>query len=411
MNNQILIVGAGQAGMQIADSLRDGGYEGKIVMVGDETIAPYQRPPLSKAFLYGDSDEESLQFRNEKFYADNKIELILGDKVTNVEMGGDGGVATTANGQSIAFDQMALTPGSMPRKLNIEGSDLDGVLYLRSIDDARALKAHWDDAKSVVVIGGGFIGMEVAAVASKAHKAVTVLEGGERLMARAVCPFTSQYFLDAHQRRGAKFVLNARIAAFVGEGGKVTGVKLEDGTVVAADIVMVGIGVVARTEVAALLGLEISNGAIAVDQFARTSNPLVVAAGDAVMLPNPTGDDGLVRLESVQNAVDQAKVAAKTLLGVLEPYRSIPWFWSDQADIKLQIAGLSTGYDQTVVRGNPDTDSFSVLYYRSGRLIAIDAVNQVSDFMAVRRCLASGSTIDSVAAADSDVALKTLVSA
>lgn len=407
---KILIVGAGQAGMQIADSLRENGFAGQITMVGDENVLPYQRPPLSKAFLYGDADEESLQFRNQKFYDDNKIELILGDAIVAVTTSETGGRATTASGKTIDFDRLALAPGSTPRKLEIPGSDLPGVLYMRSLADAQALKSRWADAKNVVVIGGGFIGLEVAAVAEKAGKAVTVLEGADRMMARAVCPITSSYFKDAHERRGAKIILDARISNFVGDA-TLTAVELADGTLLPADIVMVGIGVLARTEVANLLGLELANGAILVNEFAQTSHPLVVAAGDAVMLPNPTGAEGTVRLESVQNAVDQAKVAAKTLLGMREQYRSLPWFWSDQADIKLQIAGLSTGYDQTVVRGNPDQDAFSVLYYKAGRLLAIDAVNQVSDFMAVRKCLAAGQTIDSVAAADSATPLKTLISA
>lgn len=409
MTSGILIVGAGQAGMQIADSLRENGYQGEVTLVGDELIPPYQRPPLSKAYLYGDADEESLQFRNEKFYADNNINLVLGDSVVAVEMGTDGGTATTASGKKIGFSKMALTPGSVPRKLEIPGSDLDGVLYMRSIADARALKSLWNGANSVVVIGGGFIGLEVAAVARKAGKKVTVLEGGDRMMARAVCPTTSEYFKDAHERRGAEIVLNARIDHFEGHDSKVSGVALQDGTVILADIVMVGIGVVARTEVANLLGLELANGAIVVNEYAETSNPLVVAAGDAVLLPNPTGAEGQVRLESVQNAVDQAKTAARTLAGEREQYHALPWFWSDQADIKLQIAGLSTGYDQTVVRGNAAEDSFSVLYYKNGRLLAADCINHPVDFMAARRCLTAGQTIAPQAAADSSVALKTLI--
>ena len=409
MSGGILIIGAGQAGMQIADSLREYGYEGGITMVGDESILPYQRPPLSKAYLYGEADEESLQFRNEKFYLDNRIDLVLGDAVIDVTLNTDGGVATTASGKKLPFEKMALAPGSVPRKLEIPGSNLDGVLYMRSIADARGLKSRWESAQNVVVIGGGFIGLEVAAVARKAGKTVTVLEGADRMMARAVCPITSEYFKNAHERRGAEIVLNARIDHFDGDSGRVTAVALQDGTQIPADIVMVGIGVLARTEVANLLGLELANGAILVNEFAETSNQLVVAAGDAVMLPNPTGAEGLVRLESVQNAVDQAKTAAKTLMGERETYHALPWFWSDQADLKLQIAGLSTGFDQTVLRGDPDEDSFSVLYYKNGRLLAIDCVNHVSDFMAARRCLAAGQTIDATAAADSSVALKTLI--
>lgn len=409
MSRGILIIGAGQSGMQIADSLREGGYKNAITLVGDEPIPPYQRPPLSKAFLYGDADEESLQFRNEKFYEDNNIELVLGDAVVDIESSDDGGIATTASGKKIEFEKLALTPGSTPRKLNLPGSELDGVLYMRSIDDAQNLKARWSNARNVVVIGGGFIGLEVAAVATKSGKNVIVLEGLDRMMARAVCPITSEYFKDFHERRGAKIVLNAKIAGFAGSNNRVSGVQLEDGSVIHADIVMVGIGVVARTEIAEKLGLELTNGLIAVNEFAETSNPMVVAAGDATLLPNPTGAEGNVRLESVQNAVDQAKVAARTLLGYRETYRALPWFWSDQADIKLQIAGLSTGYEQTVLRGNPAEDSFSVLYYKDGRLIAIDCINQPVDFMAGRRCLSNGQTIDPASAADSATTLKTLI--
>jgi 3-phenylpropionate/trans-cinnamate dioxygenase ferredoxin reductase subunit len=411
---KILIVGAGQSGMQIADSLRENGYSGQITMVGDENNLPYQRPPLSKAYLNGEADEESLQFRNQKFYQDNNIELVLGDAVVDIETSQHGGVATMSSGKQMTFDRMALAPGSTPRKLEIAGSTLAGVLYMRSLADAQALRERWDSATNVVVIGGGFIGLEVAAVATKAGKNVTVLEGADRMMARAVCPITSEYFKDMHQRRGANIVLNARIAGFASnttDPTRVGAVQLEDGTSIPADIVMVGIGVLARTEIANLLGLELANGAILVNEFAETSNPLVVAAGDAVMLPNPTGAEGLVRLESVQNAVDQAKVAARTLLGQREAYRALPWFWSDQADIKLQIAGLSAGYDQTVVRGNPDLDAFSVLYYKGGRLLAIDSVNQVSDFMAAKRCLSSGQTIDAAKAADPSVPLKSLITA
>ena len=409
MSRGILIIGAGQSGMQIADSLREGGYEGAITMVGDENIPPYQRPPLSKAFLYGDADEESLQFRNEKFYLDSKIDLIIGDAIVEVKVDGDGGVAKTASGREIQFERLALTPGSTPRRLNIPGSDLDGVLYMRTIEDARKLKSRWGNSKNVVVIGGGFIGLEVAAVARKAGKNVTILEGLDRMMARAVCPITSDYFKNFHERHGAKIVLNAKINGFTGESGTLSGVELEDGTVIPADVVMVGIGVVARIEIAEMLGLEIVNGLIQVNEFSETSNPLVMAAGDATLLPNPTGADGMVRLESVQNAVDQAKIAAKTLLGHRDTYLALPWFWSDQAEVKLQIAGLSTGYDQTVLRGNPDADAFSVLYYKGGRLLAIDCVNQPVDFMAVRRCLTAGQTIDASAAADDSIPLKTLI--
>jgi 3-phenylpropionate/trans-cinnamate dioxygenase ferredoxin reductase subunit len=280
---------------------------------------------------------------------------------------------------------------------------------LRNIADAEALKSRWAEAKNVVVVGGGFIGLEVAAQATKSGKQATVLEAADRLIARAVSPLTSEYFRAAHERRGTSVRLSTSIEAFEGSNGRVTGVRLFDGEVIPADIILVGIGVVARGELAEKLGLDTSNGAIVVNEYAETSNPKVLAAGDAVLLPHPLGLGNLVRLESVQNAVDQAKVVASTIVGSREPYHAVPWFWSDQADIKLQIAGLSTGFDQTVLRGNPDDDKFSVLYYREGTLLAIDAVNEPSDYMAVRRALAAGASIDPLAAADPSVALKNLI--
>lgn len=406
--DDILVIGAGQAGMQLAVSLRDHGYTGHLTLIGGESAGPYQRPPLSKAYLAGEADLESLELRAPSFYEDREITLLCGDEVVSVEFAGDRGSATTASGLTLSFDGLALTPGSEPRRLLIEGADLPGVLYLRDLDDADQLKARWDAAASVVVIGGGFIGLEVAAVARKAGKTVTVLEAADRLIARAVAPITSEFYYQAHLRRGIDVRLSARIARIVG-GAAVSGVELDDGSVVPADLVLIGIGVVPRATLAEQLGLELVNGAIVVDEYARTSDPRVVAAGDAVLMPHPLGGDLSVRLESVQNAVDQAKVAAATLLGTLEPYRAVPWFWSDQADLKLQIAGLSTGFDQTVVRGNPDDEHFSVLYYREGRLIAIDSVNDAPDYMAVRRALGQGATIPAELAADVSTPLKTLV--
>ena len=406
--SRVLIVGAGQAGMQIAVSLRDEGFDGSITMVGEEPHGPYQRPPLSKAYLAGDADEESLELRTPEFYVDNRIVVITDEKVVKLFWGEEHGVAVTDTGREIAFDQLALTTGAGPRLLDVPGGELSGVLTMRDLADAKTLKTHWDDVQNVVVIGGGFIGLEVAGVARKHDKNVTVLHSSDRLMRRAVGPTTSEFFKQAHERRGAAIRFNSSIARLIGEGGKVTGVELADGEVLPADIVMVGIGAIPRIELAKQLGLGTERGAILVDSAARTSDPRVVAAGDAVLFPHPLGGEGLVQLESVQNAVDQAKVAAKTLMGIETEYRAVPWFWSDQADLKLQMAGLSAGYDQTVLRGNPDEEKFSVLYYRDGHIIAVDAVNDVSDYMAVRRALGAGQTIPADAAADSSVALKTL---
>ncbi|CAN5146734.1 FAD-dependent oxidoreductase [soil metagenome] len=405
----ILIVGAGQAGLQIAVSLREGGFEGTVTIVGAEQYPPYQRPPLSKAFLHGDSDIESLELRAQDFYDENRIDLVCGDAVAAIEFDGAVGHARTVSGRTIEFDGLALATGSEPRRLPVEGAELDGVLYLRDIDDALELKERWDAAADVVVIGGGFIGLEVAAGATRDGKDVTVLEALDRLIARAVSPEMSEFLRAAHERRGTTVRLGARITRLVGDAGRVTGVELDGGEIVPADIVMVGIGVVPRGDLAAQLGLECVNGAVVVDEFAATSHPGVVAAGDSVLLPNPLGGGELVRLESVQNAVDQAKTAAATLLGERVAYESVPWFWSDQADLKLQIAGLSTGYDSTVVRGDPESEHFSILYYRHGRLIAIDTVNNVHDYLAGKKALAQGQTVPPESAADASVPLKTLV--
>jgi 3-phenylpropionate/trans-cinnamate dioxygenase ferredoxin reductase subunit len=409
MTEHILIIGGGQAGMQIAVTLREDGFDGTVTIVGEENHGPYQRPPLSKAYLAGDADAESLELRNPQFYVDNNIVVIPSEKVVSLAWGEKHGVATTETGRELPFDKLALATGSDPKRLTCEGAELDGVLYMRGLDDANALKSRWDDIQNIVVIGGGFIGLEVAAVARKYGKNVTVVHSRDRLMSRAVGPVVSEFFLEAHLKRGAEVLLDSKVTKLHGENGTVTGVELADGTVIPADAVMVGIGVAPRGELATQLGLETSdNGAIVVDSHARTSDPRVVACGDVALLPHPLTGKGMVMLESVQNAVDQAKLAAKTLLGGNDEYRAVPWFWSDQADLKLQMAGLSQGYDQQVVRGNPDADKFSVLYYKNGRIIAVDAVNDVSDYMAVRRALTAGQTIPAELAADSSVALKTL---
>jgi len=408
MTEHILIIGGGQAGMQIAVTLREEGFAGTVTIVGEENHGPYQRPPLSKAYLAGEADAETLELRTPQFYVDNNIVVIPSEKVVSVAWGAEHGVAVTETGRELPFTQLALATGSSPKLLTCEGADLEGVLSMRGLDDADALKAQWDSISNIVVIGGGFIGLEVAAVARKYGKNVTVVHSRDRLMSRAVGPVTSDYFLDAHTTRGVTVVLSAKVTKLHGTDGHVTGVELADGTVLPADAVMVGIGVVPRSELAQQLGLEIQNGAIVVDEHARTSDPRVVACGDVAILPHPLTGDGMVMLESVQNAVDQSKVAAQTLLGREVEYHAVPWFWSDQAELKLQMAGLSQGFDQQVIRGNLADDKFSVLYYREGRIVAVDAVNDVSDYMAVRRALTAGQNIPADLAADSSVALKTI---
>ena len=402
-----LVIGACQAGVQVATSLREFGDTSPITLVGEELHAPYQRPPLSKELHGGTVEAADLAFRTADWYQHQDISLVTGERIVRLERNHNGGVATSSSGRRFRFSRLALTTGAAVRRLPLEGSGLGGVHYLRDASDASKLAADLAVARDVLVIGGGFIGLEVAAGARASGKRVTVLEAAPRLVGRAVAEGTSEYFRAAHQRRGTQVVLNARISRLTGTGGKVTGVELADGTQVPAEVVLIGVGVVPRTELAEQLGLAVDNG-IRVDEFGLCSDSRTVAAGDCANLPNPyvRGDGGRLRLESVPHAMEHAKTAAAALLGRRERYLMLPWFWSDQSDIKLQIAGLSAGFDQTVQRGDPATDKFSLLYYRNGRIIAADCVNSPADFMAVRNALANGRDIPSDAAANPATRLK-----
>lgn len=417
MSGGTLIVGASQAGVQLAVSLREAGDDEPIVLVGAETHPPYQRPPLSKAFLAGHAEASSLELRTPAFYADRRITVHLGERVTELrpptpDRSGSG-TATTDGGRTLSFDRLALTVGARPRRLDVPGTDLDGVCYLRVIDDAVRLRSQLARASQVVIIGGGFIGLETAAAARAQGGTVTVVEAAERLVSRSVAPVVSEFYRHAHARRGTQIRLDTGVTAIHGDGahgagGRVRAVELADGTFLPADLVVVGIGVVPRTELAEQLGLACAEG-IVVDEFARTSQPSVVAAGDCTVLPDPLTGQGLVRLESMPNAVGQARVAAATLAGKPSRYSDVPWFWSDQYDLKLQIAGLADGFDELVVRGSLNDEKFSVLYYRRGQLRAITSVNSASDYLAVRRALSVGASIPADRAADPTVALKDLL--
>jgi 3-phenylpropionate/trans-cinnamate dioxygenase ferredoxin reductase component len=404
-----LIVGASQAGLQLAVSLRELGDPGTITLVGAEVHPPYQRPPLSKEYLSGTADGTTLAFRAPSFYADQAIDLVCGERVEQVALRRDGsGCARTSGGRELRFDRLALTTGAEPRRLSVPGADLDGICYLRDLDDARRLRTRLAEARRVVVVGGGFVGLEAAAVARARGLEVTVVEALDRLIARAVAPVVSAFYKDAHERRGTTVLLGTGVVGFRGEDGQVSSVVLTDGRELPADLVMVGVGVVPRTELAEQLGLE-CDGGIVVDTYARTSNPAVVAAGDCTVLPHPVTGEGRVRLESVNNAVTQAATAAGSLMGKLEVAPNVPWFWSNQGDLRLQIAGLAAGFDDYVVRGEPDSEKFSVLYYREGRLLAVDAVNAPGDYMVVRKALTQGTSIPIERAADASTPLKQLL--
>ncbi|MGZ4660680.1 MAG: NAD(P)/FAD-dependent oxidoreductase [Arthrobacter sp.] len=409
----LLIIGASQSGVQLAVSLRALGFDEHITLLGDEDHRPYQRPALSKEFLQGTVESESLIFRSNDYWAEHNVDLVKGEYIVRIDKDADGsGVAHASSGREFPFKRLALTVGARARKLEIEGNGLDGVLYLRNADDALALKARVGDATDVAVIGGGFIGLEAASSLQKMGKNVTVLEFGPRLVGRAVGEETAEYFLQAHRSRGLDIRLNTSAARFTADDGgtRVAAVELQDGTVLPAQIVLIGIGVIPNTQLAEQLGLAVDNGVV-VDRFALASDGTTVAVGDVANMPNPVpgSEPGeRIRLESVNNAIEHAKVAAYSLTGRREEYAGIPWFWSNQADLKLQIAGLCNGYDQTVVRNDQERGKFSVLYYRQGRIIAADCVNAPLDFMAVKNALAKGLNIPAVAAADPGTQLKTI---
>lgn len=412
MDHGLLVIGSSQAGVQLAGSLRALGYTPPITLLGDENHRPYQRPALSKEFLQGLVTSESLLFRSADYWDEHRISLVKGERITGIERGSDGaGVAVAASGTRFPFDRLALTVGARARRIDVPGHELDGVLYLRNADDALELRRRLPEAADIVVVGGGFIGIEAAASALRMGTSATVLEAGPRLVGRAVGPETSEYLLTAHRERGMRIELNAEVTRIVGTGGAVTGVELADGRVLPAQIVLVGIGVVPETELARSMGLVCDDG-IRVDEYALASDGTTVAVGDCANMPNPVAgcEPGeRIRVESVNNAIEHAKIAAYSLTGRRTEYRSIPWFWSNQGDLKLQIAGLSTGYDATVVRRNDARGKFTVLYYRRGRIIAADCVDNPIDFMAVRGALAKGAHIPADLAADPGTALKTII--
>ncbi|MBF6472522.1 NAD(P)/FAD-dependent oxidoreductase [Nocardia abscessus] len=407
----VLVVGASQAGVQLASSLREFGHGGPVTLVGAEPYPPYQRPPLSKRALREGISPESLVLRSPTYYEDRDIRLALGSRIVRVETGADGsGVAWTGDGGEYAFERLALTVGARARALPIPGSELSGVVRLRDLADAVALRARLETAADVVVVGGGFIGLEVAATAAQMGKRVTVVLADDRLMARAVGTVPSEFFLRAHRERGVEVRLSTRPESFLDDGsGAVRAVVLDDGSVVRTGLVIVGVGATPRTELATQLGLEVADG-IMVDEHCVTSDGFTVAAGDCVRcrVPMSAEDGPYRRFESVSTAIEQAKVAAATLAGTQASYRAVPWFWSDQYDLKLQVAGLTDGHDSVVVRGSVVDGAFCALYFRGKRLVAAECVNRPADFMAARGALNHGRTIDAERAGDTTVSLKTL---
>jgi 3-phenylpropionate/trans-cinnamate dioxygenase ferredoxin reductase subunit len=400
----IVIVGGGHGGSQVAASLRSDGYDGPLTLITAEPDVPYQRPPLSKAFLK-DPKHDLLPLRPASFYEKNTIDLRLGAEVAAIDR--RAGVVTLADGGSVPFDRVVLATGARPRLPPIEGAHFDGVVTLRHSNDARALRTRLHAATNVVVVGGGFIGLEIAATARLLGKTVTVLEAADRLMGRVVAPAISEHFLALHQGWGTDIRLKTPVGRILGAGGQVVSVETADGDRIAADLAVIGIGVLPNTELAAAAGLAVDNG-ILVNDFMETSAPEVLAIGDVVSFHH-WELDRRVRLESVQNAVDQGKIAAATLMGQREAYRAVPWFWSDQGDVKLQMVGLSGHATQSVVRGIAGSHAFSVFHYAGDRLVAIDSVNRAADHVIGRRMIGAGISPSPAQAADESTDLKALL--
>jgi len=398
----VVILGAGQGGFQAAASLRDEGYAGRITLLGEEPGLPYQRPPLSKAFLAGSADAASVRLRPQSFYDHHRIDLRPGERALAIDRRARR--LQLGSGGALDYDHLVLAPGARPRLLPVPGAELDGVMALRTLGDAAALRERLRDAAHVVLVGAGFIGLEFAAVASKLGTALHVLEATDRVMARVVSPAVSGHFAAAHAGWGARLRFGTSIARVLGESGRVRAVATTGGETLPADLVVIAVGVVPNAELAAAAGLAIDDG-IVVDAALRTADPAISAIGDCARYPSRFAARP-VRLESVQNAVDQARTVARRLAGRPGAYAAVPWFWSDQRDLRLQIAGLTQGYDQAVLRGDPESGSFSVFCFRAGRLIGIESVNRPADHIAGRRLLAAAPALTPQQAADTDYDLK-----
>ncbi|MBD3759435.1 FAD-dependent oxidoreductase [Sphingomonadaceae bacterium G21617-S1] len=403
----VLIVGAGHGGAQAAVALRQNKFEGTIAIVGDEPELPYERPPLSKEYFSGDKSFDRILIRPASFWADRKIDMLLGKRVATVDPVAH--QVTLSDGSTLSYGKMIWATGGAPRRLSCSGHDLAGVHGVRTREDADRMLAEMDRTTNVVVIGGGYIGLEAAAVLSKFGKKVTVLEALDRVLARVAGEALSRFYEAEHRAHGVDVQLGAKVDCIVGEG-RVNGVRMDDGTIIPADMVIVGIGIIPAVEPLIAAGAAGGNG-VDVDEFCRTSLADIYAIGDCAMHANGFADGARIRLESVQNANDQATTAAKHILGIGEAYHAVPWFWSNQYDLRLQTMGLSMGYDETVVRGDPANRSFSVVYLKNGRVLALDCVNAVKDYVQGKALVVGGIAPDKAALADPETPLKSLLPA
>ncbi len=402
MSERIVIIGAGQSGAQAVASLRSEGFAGTITMVGDEPFAPYQRPPLSKAYLMGTMERDRLFLKPDAFYTDANCEVILGVAATKIDRAAKSVVL--ADGRRFPYDKLLIATGSRVRKIKCPGADLPGVHYLRGIADVDGLRAVFEPGRKLAIVGGGYIGLEVAAVAAKRGIDVTVFEAMDRVMARAVSVPVSDFYDKVHRAAGVNILLDTGVEAFEGNG-KLEAVRAK-GKVYPADVALVGIGIVPNEELAREAGLGCEDGIVVDEKSNATGDPSIFAAGDCT---RHIGRDGTaLRLECVQNAIDQAKHAALQMVGKPNTYREVPWFWSDQYDLKLQIAGLARPSDQIVVRGTPEARKFAVFHLRDGVVAAVEAVNAAPEYLVGRRLIADGARIAPERLADTAIPMKTI---
>jgi 3-phenylpropionate/trans-cinnamate dioxygenase ferredoxin reductase subunit len=401
----VVIVGGGHGGAQVAVMLRTQKFEGSIAIIGDEPELPYERPPLSKEYFAGEKEFERIQLRPAKYWDEREVTMLLGKRVVAVDPVGH--TVTTDGGETIGYGKLVWATGGAPRMLPIPGGDLPGVQGVRTKADADAMKAASETAGQIVVIGGGYIGLEAAAVLTKAGKKVVLLEALDRVLARVAGEELSRFFENEHRAHGVDLRLGVSVAAIEGEA-HVTGVRLANGEVIPADLVIVGIGIVPAVEPLIAAGAEGGNGVL-VDGLCKTSLPDVYAIGDCAAHENNFAEGACIRLESVQNANDQANVVAKGIVGDEAPYHAIPWFWSNQYDLKLQTAGLSTGHDRAVLRGDLATRSFSIVYLKGGKVIAIDCVSAIKDYVQGRMIVTAGLRATPEQLADPGTPLKDLL--
>lgn len=404
----IVIVGTGHGGAQAAIALRQRGAEGRIVMIGRDTAPPYERPPLSKEYLAGDKPYERMLIRPESFWADKSVELKLGVAVTAIDEGAHR--VTLSDGSSIGYRKLIWAAGGDPRRLSCPGAGLKGVFYVRDKSDADAMRAALDaGASGAVVIGGGYIGLEAAAVLRKLDCAVTLVETQNRVLARVAGETLSRFYEDEHRAHGVDIRLSCGVKAINGKDGSVVSVTLDNGDEIACDMVIVGIGIVPAIAPLIAAGAAGSNG-VDVDFCCRTTLDDVYAIGDCAAHANPFADRAVIRLESVQNANDMANTVARAITGEKEPYEALPWFWSNQYDLKLQTAGLNMGFDQAITRGDPASRKFTVVYMKEGRPIAFDCVGMMKDYVQGRKLLESRpGKIDPALLADPETPLKELI--